>query len=290
MERLDNVFGNNEWIQCFPNASITHLPKTHSDHNSLLINLIPKKSHLFDKPFRLEPYWCKHPHFKAIVSSTSCNNSYNQALSTFKDTVVNWKNITFGDIFKNKSHILARLKGIQNSLSYYYSTFLQSLEHSLIQDYNIILRIEKDYWKLRSRIHWLNEGDANTEFFHIVETNRKRINKINFLKNDLGMWINNPEDIINHTKNYFEKAFTTSYTSSNWRHIKEDPRCFINLDLSSLDDPVTTSEITKACFSFKPYKAPGPDGLHPFSSKITGILLVILSLILPRSFQDWHYP
>ncbi|XP_075088488.1 uncharacterized protein LOC142170472 [Nicotiana tabacum] len=70
MERLDNVFGNNEWIQCFPNASITHLPKTHSDHNSLLINLIPKKSHLFDKLFRLELYWCKHPHFKAIVSST----------------------------------------------------------------------------------------------------------------------------------------------------------------------------------------------------------------------------
>lgn len=56
LERLDKVFANEKWISLFPKAAITHLPKTHSGHNPILIEIIPKNNCSFQKPFRLETY------------------------------------------------------------------------------------------------------------------------------------------------------------------------------------------------------------------------------------------
>lgn len=67
MERLDRIFVNNEWIDLFPKAVVIHLPKTHSDHNLLLLNLQPRHANSMDKPFRLETIWCRHPDFINLV-------------------------------------------------------------------------------------------------------------------------------------------------------------------------------------------------------------------------------
>lgn len=59
----------------------------------------------------------------------------------------------FGNINRNKNKILARLKGIQNFPHYTHSSFLQNLEEDLIKDYTNILKLEEDYWRIRSRIN-----------------------------------------------------------------------------------------------------------------------------------------
>lgn len=88
MECVDKVFGNKWWIQIFPHTSIIHLPKTHSEHNPLLVILIPKQSPQYPKPFRLEPIWCGHPHFHNVVASHWSNNSFTMATPIFRDKVL----------------------------------------------------------------------------------------------------------------------------------------------------------------------------------------------------------
>lgn len=83
MERLDKVLGNEDWIKLFPKSSIIHLPKTHFDHNPILVELIPKNNVLYKPPFRLETYWCKHPSFKTLVQENWSNNDYNRASNLF---------------------------------------------------------------------------------------------------------------------------------------------------------------------------------------------------------------
>lgn len=61
---------------------------------------------------------------------------------------------------------------------YLANNYLRNLENMFINDYNIILKQEKDYWKLRSRVNWLKDGDVNTKFFHIKATNKRRKNNI----------------------------------------------------------------------------------------------------------------
>lgn len=111
---------------------------------------------------------------------------------------------------------------------------------------------------------WLNDGDANTKNFHISATNRRKRNKIIFFKDESGNWINDHASLSSHVLNYFTNIFTTSQVSTNWKEPNNIPLGNTQLDLTSLDAPLLDIEIKKAIFSFKPFKALGPDGLHPF--------------------------
>lgn len=79
-----------------------------------------------------------------------------------------------------------------------------------------------------------------------------------------GNGIDDPLQIMEHTYSYFQLVFTTNHDNSNWKSIKSDPLTHKCIDLSSLDKSIPPYEIRDAIFSFKPFKSPGPDGLHSF--------------------------
>lgn len=101
-----------------------------------------------------------------------------------------------------------------------------------------------------SRILLLNEGDANTIFFHISATDRKRRNKINFFKDDTGNWINEHHLIMSHVLKYFTDTFTTSHSLTSWISPLGNPYIHTNLDLNFLDTPLLDIEIKRAIYSF----------------------------------------
>lgn len=111
-----------------------------------------------------------------------------------------------------------------------------------------------------------------------MASNNKRKNKIIFFKNDVGNWINDPPEILTHTTHHFLNSFKTSHTSTSWISILHVPTSFKKIDLRILDNPLMPCEVTKAIFSFKPFKAPGPDGIYLFSIRNTGNLWDHLSL------------
>jgi len=100
-----------------------------------------------------------------VVEKNWDNRNFNDAQICFKTNVSEWSAQNFGNIFANKKRILVRIRGIQNSPNYANTTFLRNLEHNIINDYNNTLRLKEDHWKIRSCLNWLNESDANTNFF-----------------------------------------------------------------------------------------------------------------------------
>lgn len=140
------------------------------------------------------------------------------AIENFTDIVQEWNNTTFGNIFARKRKILPRLGGIQSS-NYSTSVFLQNLEKQLKYDFNTILQLEEDFWKLKSRINWLNDGDANTKIFHLSTLNRRRQNRITALQDQGGNWITNPHIIKLNIITYYQSLFQTQhiYSKSNYQ-------------------------------------------------------------------------
>lgn len=55
------------------------------------------------------------------------------------------------------------------------------LEEELQNKYNKILKNEKEFWQLKSRIDWLSLGDHHTKFFHAATLNKRRKNKNSLL-------------------------------------------------------------------------------------------------------------
>lgn len=112
---------------------------------------------------------------------------------------------------------------------------------------------------------WIQDGDANTKFFHICASNRTRKNRIAYFRDDLGNQINDPNKILDHTLNYFVNAFKTDHVTTNWSLIKNNPKAHNKIDLFILDVHLSKEEIYKVVFSFNPFKSPGSDGIYPFS-------------------------
>lgn len=150
--------------------------------------------------------------------------------------------------------------------------------------------------RLRSRILWLKEGDANTKFFHMHARHRKRKNLVVRLRDDECI-------LINHA----EKAALVDQFFSNLIGRSEDRKRSIDLgalglpthNLADLDSPFTEQEVWGTIrIQESTCKAPGTDGQMGSledSIKCVGTWNIIkedvlnaMSAIWSRNFANLH--
>lgn len=103
------------------------------------------------------------------------------------DNIRGWAKCSFGDIFKVKKDVEEKLKNLQGAIAEGSNLEEDTYEEEEYRKKwkDIILR-EEIFWKQRSRVQWLTEGDKNTTFFHKSASNHKRRNTINMLEGEGG--------------------------------------------------------------------------------------------------------
>lgn len=155
----------------------------------------------------------------------------------------------------------------QDKNSFHYNL----LENCLITDFITLLKYEEDYWKLKSQLQWLNDRDANTHFFHLSTIKRRWGNRILGLQDTVRNWTIDPTNIHDLVVTHFQTLYTTQMQSRTQLQSTTYDTALTQEDGTTLTAPITTAKIYNAVHSFKPLKAPGPDGLHPLSSKSFGM-------------------
>ncbi|GKD17719.1 reverse transcriptase, partial [Tanacetum coccineum] len=116
---------------------------------------------------------------------------------------------------------------------------------------------EEMFWHQRSRVNWLNYGDRNSRFFHLLATYRGQRNKISGLKNTRGEWVSDQSDIQRLVRDHFGAIFTTMGPP-----------------------PVTDAEIHWAAKQLGGLKAPGEDG---FPGHMVPMLNKTLVALIPKT-------
>ena len=122
-----------------------------------------------------------------------------------------------------------------------------------------VLLKEEVFWRQKSKINWIKEGDCNSKFFHKVANGRRNRKYIKSLENETGLVLNNVVSITEEILLYFEKLYANPIGESwsieglDWSPISEESAI-------SLVAPFTEEEISKAIFQMDRDKAPGPDG------------------------------
>jgi hypothetical protein len=142
--------------------------------------------------------------------------------------------------------------------------------------------------RLRSRIGWLKEGDANTRLFHRHARYRKKKNFIAKLKEG--------DNILT---NHEEKAAAIFDFYSNLIGEDSDRSRTINLDnldiprydLEALDIPFSEEEVWNIIKNLPSDKAPGPDGFTGKFYKscwavIKGDLMAALQAVWEKKFKN----
>ena len=261
-KRLDRAMSNQEWILKFDNYSVTHLPQVESDHRPILVRFEWQVSCMGSaKPFRFLAAWMTDHRFGDFMrDSWHKHLPYSQAASTFTSKVVNWNREIFGNIFKRKKQLLARIGGVQKALENKPTRSLHRLEAKLRQSLEEISSQEELLWFQKSRKDWISYGDRNTSFFHQKTITRGARNRINAIKNDRDIWLYGTNDIMSHAVSFF----STLYKSDQEPHRPYTVQgYFPSIDqnrMSILDSSIDNEEIRHALFQMRPFKAPGIDG------------------------------
>ncbi|XP_017648098.1 uncharacterized protein LOC108488327 [Gossypium arboreum] len=167
----------------------------------------------------------------------------------------------FGHIIHRKNLLKKKLDNVQKVIDRRSSSYLNQVELEIQEELESILHHEELLWHQNSRCDWLVFGDRNTRFFHRRALQRRKHNRIVTLKNQVGEWVMDEEELKQEAVNFYKNLYG------------EQPRRASNLGDSSfpsLDKKdiqffsmlVSDEEIKKALFDMAPLKAPGSDDFH----------------------------
>ncbi|MCI00140.1 hypothetical protein A2U01_0021157, partial [Trifolium medium] len=170
------------------------LPRIQSDHHPIIVLTEGDPDSGKNRPFRFEAAWITHEDFHHFLKARwNRGTDMVHILDDLTCHLKEWNKETFGNIFKRKKELLARLNGIQSSPNYGYNNFLESLEKDIQEQLDTTLFQEECLWFQKSRGQWIADGDRNTKYYHSKTIIRRRRNKIITLRNESGEWVDDSD-------------------------------------------------------------------------------------------------
>ncbi|CAL9231590.1 unnamed protein product [Arabidopsis halleri] len=127
---------------------------------------------------------------------------------------------------------------------------------------------EEKFWKQRSRIQWLQDGEKNTAFFHAATRNRRTCNRFTTIEDDSGASFHQEQDIVRIIAEYYQHMFT-SQSEGPFDLVSEvlSPKVTQETNARLIRIP-DAAEIYLAVKAIHPSKAPGPDGFTAAGRKV----------------------
>ena len=166
------------------------------------------------RPFRFEHMWTTHPSCKDMVQQAWLFQSHGsrakqlwKKLLNIKKIALAWNKQVFGKVERDIKLKQDQLQQIQNSISTIEDV---RLERSLRNDLEELLNREELMWAQKARSNWILQGDRNIKFFQTVVRQRRARNRIIQIKNDLGCFTENPNEIEAIFTNHFRSCFQNS--------------------------------------------------------------------------------
>ena len=120
-----------------------------------------------------------------------------------------WNKTDFGHIFQDKEDLSIKLTSIQDTIQQEgYNDLKKNVELSILTNLHNIISKEEKFWKQRSRINRMKEGDQNTRFFHVSTLKHRANNKISSLKKG--------QDLLTRENDIFAEAISFFSSLLSW--------------------------------------------------------------------------
>ncbi|KAH1046234.1 hypothetical protein J1N35_037018 [Gossypium stocksii] len=114
-----------------------------------------------------------------------------------------WNRNVYGHIGVCKWKLVQPLSHIQKEIERSDSETFLKREMDIREELEEMLNHEELLWKQKSRCDWLKLRDRNTKFFHNRTMYRRKVNRINALRNRNGEWLYDLDEIQSEVVSYF---------------------------------------------------------------------------------------
>jgi len=186
-------------------------------------------------------------------------------LSELAADLTKWNKEVFGNLFRRKRKLWARIEGVQRRLAEGTSRHILKLERRLRHELEQTLDQIALMWFQKAREDQIRDGDRNTKYFHTSTIIRRRFNRVNALKDNDGEWCTDSQRIqqliLAHFKNLFSED--TDVSARIRARAVAFPRLHSSI-VQELQSPFVKEEVLLALKAMYPHKAPGPDGFHAY--------------------------
>jgi hypothetical protein len=235
-----------------------------SDHCPIVLDTNPVDT-FYPRPFRFEAAWTRDPRSLDIVKEawvteakgSECFKLYRKQYNT-QMALKKWNREVFGHCLHRIDSLMLQIQQIQQN-----EATEENHRNEACLQYELsewLLRNEI-LWRQKSRETWLREGDKNSKYFHLSTIIRRRRNKIDTIKSDLGEWITDRKEIRKHFLTHFTSQFCEEEVDFPTNLEELIPNSISDSENEELCRIPTPQEIKKTLFDMSAQKSPGPDGL-----------------------------
>lgn len=261
-QRLDRFVATIDWLHLFGQCEIATDYSKDSDHCFLLLDTERKEQRdgRHDDQFRFDMCWADEEDCLKIVND-SWHGTEGTTLEKLKGvgTGLNaWQSQRRRANVRDKNRLKQRVERLlDQSIS---DANLEELKRCK-QELKEVLNKEEIYWRQRSRVKWLKEGDRNTSFFHARANKRRKRNTIKGITDDDGNWVEGEENVARVARDFFSSLFQSNNEITSNMILQAVENCVTQEMNDKLCADFTVEEVHKAFFQIHPNKAPGIDGL-----------------------------
>eukprot|EP00253_Pinus_taeda_P031182 PITA_31182 len=227
------------------------------------------------RPFKFENIWLFHPYFFSNIEKWWSEDLQIQGTRMFllhkRLKHINlrlkyWNKKDFGNVFAEKKICRKQMQDLNQDLIT--KGFDKAINDQVVQhhhEWENLCKQEEIFWRQRSRIQWLKEGERNTKFFHRSTIANRAHNRISSIKNEEGELLISHEAIEVKLFQHFQ-GITQENNSDRDHFIREVTRNIPKLvskeDNFNLYRPITDEEVNEVLKDMQNGKAPSPDGFN----------------------------
>lgn len=204
--RLDRFLANLAWAEMFPASCSNYLRFEGSDHRPLITYLDSKKVKK-RKPFRYDRRLNENEEARKIIEEAwkkELEEDIAIKISRCRREIIKWskiqKEVCAKAVLQHQQELERELTAtIPNT------TRILELSEALGKAY----KDEELFWRQRSRILWLQGGDRNNTFFHVVTKGRKARNCITTIESAEGVPLYEEEEIGKVFESFYQNLFSS---------------------------------------------------------------------------------
>lgn len=211
-----------------------------------------------NRAFKFENIWLSHPEFMSNIEKWWSKDSQIQGTRMFllhkrlkhiKIRLKDWNKNDFGNIFVGKKYVEIKMQELNQALI---AEGFDKVKSEQVdrnhQEWENLCKHEEIFWRKKSRVQWLKEGEHNTRFFQRSTMANRAHNTISSIKdNDEKLHISH-EDIktvvvqyfcgISEENNLDREQFMREVTN-------QIPKLVSREDYFNLNKPVTEEEVSE---------------------------------------------